>query len=32
VNSVVREVLSGPVAAALVGKGADELDMSAFGL
>jgi len=32
VNAVVREVLSGPCAAALVGKGADRLDMSAFGL
>ena len=32
VNAVVREVLSGPCAAALVGKGADKLDLSAFGL
>ncbi len=32
VNAVVREILSGPCAAALVGKGADKLDMSAFGL
>ena len=32
VNALVREVLTGPCAAALVGKGADKLDMSAFGL
>ena len=32
VNEVIREILSGPCAAALVGKGADKLDMSAFGL
>lgn len=32
VNSVVREILSGPVAAALVGRGADKLDLSALGL
>ncbi len=32
VNEVVREILSGDCAAALVGRGADELDLSAFGL
>ena len=32
VNAVIREILSAPCAAALVGKGADKLDMSAFGL
>ena len=32
VNEAVRKVLSGPCAAALVGKGAKKLDMSAFGL
>ena len=32
VNAVVREILSGECSAALVGRGADDLDMSAFGL
>ncbi len=32
VNAVVREILSGDCSAALVGRGADDLDMSAFGL
>jgi predicted Zn-dependent peptidase len=32
VNEVVREILSGDCSAALVGRGADELDLSAFGL
>ena len=32
VNTIIREILSGPVAAALVGKGADNLDMSVLGL